>query len=147
VAIAPPAWEQRPRLITLFTANPGMGGEKAVTIYTTLSTILSSTPLDSQNNNRYARVSWGSALSIPQQPPQLRPDPTSTTVGQQRNDARTSTTGNRTSSTAPRMSHRPIINITMMPQGWPARTEACHHSSAHSACPTFFSKAPPRVLL
>jgi hypothetical protein len=73
-------------------------------------------PLDSQNDNRCAQVSWGSVLSVSQQPPQLRPDPASTAVGQQRNDAHTSTTGNRTSSTAPRMSHRPIINITTMPQ-------------------------------
>jgi hypothetical protein len=58
-------------------------------------------PLDLQNDIRHTRVSWGSTLSVPQQPPQLCPDPASTTVGQQRNDACTSTTRNRTSSTAP----------------------------------------------
>jgi hypothetical protein len=44
VATAPPAWEQRPRLITLFTAHPEMGGEKATTIHTMSSTVLPSTP-------------------------------------------------------------------------------------------------------
>jgi hypothetical protein len=99
-------------------------------------------PLDPQNDNHCTRVSWGSVLSAPQQPPQLRLDLASTAVSQQRNDARTSTTVNRTSSTAPRMPHRPIDNITVTPQGLPARTGARRHSNTHSARPAFFSKAP-----
>jgi hypothetical protein len=58
---------------------------------------------------------------------------------------RTSTTGNRTSSVAPWISHRPVINITTMPQGWPACTGAHRHSNTDSACSAFSSKAPPRV--
>jgi hypothetical protein len=40
VATAPPAWEQYPCLILLFTTHPGMDGKKVVTIHTTSSTIL-----------------------------------------------------------------------------------------------------------
>jgi hypothetical protein len=42
--IAPPAWEEHPCLIILFTVHPGMDGEKAATIHTTSSTILPSAP-------------------------------------------------------------------------------------------------------
>jgi hypothetical protein len=44
VATTPPAWEQHPCLILLFTAHPGMDNKKATTIHTTSSTILPSTP-------------------------------------------------------------------------------------------------------
>jgi hypothetical protein len=44
VATAPPAWEQYPRLILLFTTHLGMDGKKVATIHTTSSTILPSTP-------------------------------------------------------------------------------------------------------
>jgi hypothetical protein len=49
--------------------------------------------LNSQDDDHRTRVSWGSALSVPRRPPQLRPDPASTAAGQQRNDACTSATG------------------------------------------------------
>jgi hypothetical protein len=57
----------------------------------------------------------------------------------------TSTTGNRTSTAALQMSPRPVINITTMPQGWPARTGARRHNNTNSARFDFSSKAPPRV--
>jgi hypothetical protein len=44
VATAPPAWEQHPCLILLFTVHPGMDDKKAATIHTTSSTILPLTP-------------------------------------------------------------------------------------------------------
>jgi hypothetical protein len=44
VATAPPAWEQYPCLILLFSAHPGMDGKKVATIHTTSKTILSPTP-------------------------------------------------------------------------------------------------------
>jgi hypothetical protein len=44
VATAPPAWEQHPCLILLFTAHPEMDGKKDTTIHTTSSTVLSTTP-------------------------------------------------------------------------------------------------------
>jgi hypothetical protein len=77
--------------------------------------------------------------------PLLRLDPASTTIGQQRDHTRTSTTENHTSSTAPGMFHRPVINITMTPQVWPACTGARRYSNIYSARPAFSSKAPPRV--
>jgi hypothetical protein len=43
------------------------------------------------------------------------------------------------------MSCRPVVNITTMPQGWPTRTEACHHSNTDIARSAFSSKGPPRV--
>jgi hypothetical protein len=44
VATEPPALEQHPCLIPLFTSHPEMGGEKATTIHTTSSTVLPSMP-------------------------------------------------------------------------------------------------------
>jgi hypothetical protein len=75
-------------------------------------------------------------------PLQLRPDPASTAAGQQRNNACTSTTGDRTSATAPWIFHRPVINISTTPQGWPACTRAHRHNNTYSARPAFSSKAP-----
>jgi hypothetical protein len=40
------------------------------------------------------------------------------------------------------MSHRPVINISTTPQGWPACTGARRHSNTYSARPVFSSKAP-----
>jgi hypothetical protein len=111
-----------------------MGGEKAATIHTRRSLFFNRRPLDSQNDIRHARVSWGSALSVPQQPPWLRPDPASTT-------ACSSTTGNRTSSTAPGCLTVPS-STSPRHQGWPARTRAHRHSSTYYAHPIFFSKTP-----
>jgi hypothetical protein len=124
-----------------------MGSEKVPLFMPRQALFSHRRPLDSQNDNYRARVSWGSALSIPQQPPQLRPDLASTIVSQQRNGVRTSTTGSRTSSIAPRMSPRPIINITTTSQGWSACSRAHRHSRAHSAHPAFFSKSSPRIFV
>jgi hypothetical protein len=66
---APPAWEQRRHLITLFTTHPGMGGEKVATIHTRGALFFNRHALDSQNDIRHAQDSWGSALSIPQTTP------------------------------------------------------------------------------
>jgi hypothetical protein len=90
-----------------------------------------------------SRVFWDPALSIPRQPPQLCPDPASSAVGQQRNNARTSTTGDRTLVTGPRVFHRPVANVTTTPQEWPAFTDARRYSNLHSAHRAFTSKAPP----
>jgi hypothetical protein len=93
-----------------------------------------------------SRDFWGSALSVSRRPPSATSRPG--LVRHQSNKGtttRTSTTGNRTSSTAPRMSCRPIINITTMPQGWSACTGARRHSNTYSARSALSTKAPPRV--
>jgi hypothetical protein len=73
--------------------------------------------LNSQDDNHRARVSWGSALSVPRRPPQLRPDLASTAAGQHKNDACTSATEDRMLDTGPRTFHRPVINVTMTSRG------------------------------
>jgi hypothetical protein len=45
-------------------------------------------------------------------------------------------------ATAPRVFHRPVIDITATPQGWPAFTGARRYSNLYRARPAFSSKAP-----
>jgi hypothetical protein len=57
VVTAPSAWFQRSRLITLFTAHPGMGSEKVPLFMPHQALFSHRRPLDSQNDNCRARVS------------------------------------------------------------------------------------------
>jgi hypothetical protein len=116
VATAPPAWEQYPYLILLFLPIPGWAVRK-LPLYTPCRALFyRRCLLDAQNDNHHARIFWGLALSVPRRPPQLHPDPASTATGQQRNNVRTSTTGDRM-LTGPRAFHRPITDVITTPQG------------------------------
>jgi hypothetical protein len=141
MATAPPAWEQHSCLILLFTAHPRVGGEKGC--HYSCHARHCSTPDAPSRHNTTTVVSqafWGPALSIPRRPPQLRPDPALTTADQQRNNACTSTIGDRTSATAPRVFHRPITDITATPREWPPLPG--HVATATSTVPT--APSPPR---
>jgi hypothetical protein len=141
---APPAWEQHPCLILLFTAHPRVGGEKDCH-YSCHVGHCSTPDAPSRHNTTtvMSQVFWAPALFIPRRPPQLRPDPASTTAGQQRNNARTSTTGDRTSATAPRVFHRPITDITATPREWPPLLG--HVAIATSTVPTALSPLRHRL--
>jgi hypothetical protein len=89
------------------------------------------------------RVFWVSVLSVPRQPPPLRPDRASSTAGQQRNNARTSIIGDRMPATGPRVFRRPITDITATPQGWSAFTETRRYSNLYETHRAFSSQAPP----
>jgi hypothetical protein len=116
VATAPPTWEQFQRLILPFTDHPKMNG-KTLPLYTPRRALFYlNAPSRHKTTTVMPRVFWGLALSVPHRPPPLRPDRASSTVGQQRSNAGTSTTGDHTPATAPMMFHRPIINITATPR-------------------------------
>jgi hypothetical protein len=144
VATSPPAWEHHPRLIPLFTAHPGMGGEKVATIHTTSSTVLPTTPpqLTRRQPPRPGFLGLGLIRFSPT-PPQSCPDQASSVVGQQKNDIRTSIIGDCTVATGPRAFHHPVINVTTISRGWPTITRARRHSDLYSTRRTFTSKAPP----
>jgi hypothetical protein len=80
-----------------------------------------------------SRDFWGPALSIPRRPPSATSRPGL--------DKRTMHA--RPLATGPRVFHRPIPNVTMVPQGWSAIPEARRYSNPHSAHQTFTFKALP----
>jgi hypothetical protein len=94
-------------------------------------------PLDSQDDDHRARVFWASALSIPCRPPRLCPDPASTAVGQQRNDACTLATGGHMLDTGPRTFHRHVSTSPRHPgDGRPLPGHVATAASAASAEPS-----------
>jgi hypothetical protein len=136
----PPTWLQRhrhgkqhPCLILLFTAHLGMGDEKQPLFTPGLA-------LSDHHVPGFLGLGLIHFSSTPLSYVLTRPRPPSV---EQRNNVCMSTTGNRTSTTAPRMSHRPVINVTTTPQGWPAFTDARRYSNLHSAHRAFTPKAPP----
>jgi hypothetical protein len=144
MAIAPPAWEQHLCLILLFIAYPRVGGENGCHYSCHVehcSTI--DVPLNHKMTTTAPGFSGARYYSFLVDPPQSRPDQASSAIGQQRNDARTSTTGDRTLATGPMAFHRPVINVSTVPQGWPTITRAHRYSNLHSAHRTFTSKALP----
>jgi hypothetical protein len=78
-----------------------MGGEKATTIHTTSSTVLPSTPPRLTRRQPPRPDFLGLGLIRSSSTPQLCPDPASTAIDQQRNDARTSATGIARSTQGP----------------------------------------------
>jgi hypothetical protein len=102
VATAPPTWEQRLRLISLFTTHTGMGNEKAATIYTMLSTVL---PLDTPSTyvatTTVPRFSGARPYPFLVDPLNSTPDPASTAAGQTEGRYPYDDTGDRTTHTGP----------------------------------------------
>jgi hypothetical protein len=82
MATTPPAWEQHPYLILLFTAHPGMGAKKLSLFTPRRSLFYHRRPLDAQDDNHNAGVFWDLVLSVPRWPPQSRPDQASSAVSQ-----------------------------------------------------------------
>jgi hypothetical protein len=69
---------------------------------------------------------WGTALSIPRQPP----SPTSR-PGLDQSPVNKRTMPTRPLATRPRVFHCPIPNVTMVPRGWPAIPRARRYSNPH----------------
>jgi hypothetical protein len=89
---------------------------------------------------------WGSALSISRRPSSATSRPgLDCHQTSKETTTHTSTTGNRTFSTAPRIHRRLVIDVTTTPQGWPTCTRAHRYSSTDGTQSAFFSKAPPRI--
>jgi hypothetical protein len=118
MATAPPPWEQHPCLILLFTVHPGVGGEKGCH-YSCHVEHCSTIDAPSTHKTTTTAPGFSGARYYPFliDPPQSRFDLASTAAGQQRNDARTSTTGDCTLATGPRAFHHPVINVTTVPRG------------------------------
>jgi hypothetical protein len=130
--------------VMLRSVNNRDGRSKVATIHTTTGTV--PPPMPPQGTIRQPpRSGFPRARPYPFlcQPLSLRTDRASSTAGQQRNDAHTSTTGDRTPATGARVFHRPITDVTATPQGWPAFTRARRYSNLYSTSCAFSSKAPP----
>jgi hypothetical protein len=143
VATAPPAWEQHPCLILLFTAHPGMAVKKLPLFTPRRALFYHRRPLDSQDDNHRARVFWGSVLSVPRRPPSVASRPSlerrrSTEEQHTYIDHKGSHTRHRTQGLSPSHHQR-----HMTPQGWPAFTDARRYSNLYIAHRAFTSKAPP----
>jgi hypothetical protein len=115
MATAPPAWEQCQCLILPFTVHPEMDGKKLPLYTPRWALFYLRRPLRHNTTTIAFRVFWGSALSIPRQPPPLWLDRASSTASQQRNNARTLTTEDHMPTTGPRVFRRPITDITATP--------------------------------
>jgi hypothetical protein len=93
VATTPPAWEQHQCLILLFTAHLGMAVKKLPLFTPHRALFYHRRPSTHKMTTTTLGFSGGRYYPFLVEPPQSCPDQASSVIGQQRNNARTSTTG------------------------------------------------------
>jgi hypothetical protein len=143
VATAPPAWEQHPCLILLFTVHPGMDDKKAATIHTTSSTILPLTPPRGTRRQPPRPGFLGLSIILSSSTPSATFRPglerrRSTKEQRPHVDHRGSHAHHRTQGLSPS-----VTDVTITPQGWSTFTDARRYSNLYCARRAFSSKALP----
>jgi hypothetical protein len=133
VAIAPPAWEQHPCLILLFIAHPGMAVKRLPLFMPRCALFYHRRPSTHKTTTTAPEFSGARYYPFLVDPPQSRPDQASSAVGQRRNNARTSTTGDHTLVTGP-------WSFTIPSPTSPRHSRDGRHSHMHVATAT--STAP-----